>query len=81
MKFFVPQRGEKRRLLELAEKNGALLLDEERRNKKKDDQEYATALENLRKALGVEAYAPPHRVLRYFPHSGCLYRWFHDRFP
>ena len=60
VKFFVPQRGEKRRLLELAEKNGALLLDEERRNKKKDDQEYATALENLRKALGLKH--TPHRI-------------------
>ncbi len=60
VRFFVPQRGEKRRLLELAEKNGALLLDEERRSKKKDDKEYATALENLRLALGLKH--TPHRI-------------------
>ncbi|MDO4541430.1 MAG: helix-hairpin-helix domain-containing protein, partial [Bacillota bacterium] len=52
--FHVPQRGEKRRLLELAAKNGRLLLDEERRNKANKAEEYAKALENLRQALGLK---------------------------
>ncbi|MEG1496488.1 MAG: excinuclease ABC subunit UvrC [Clostridiales bacterium] len=51
--FHVPQRGEKHRLMSLAAKNAKLLLDEENRNKSGKDQEYATALENLRQALGL----------------------------
>ncbi len=55
--FLVPQKGEKRRLLELAAKNGALLLAEEKRDKNKDDTDVCAALENLRTALGLP-YTP-----------------------
>lgn len=58
--FHVPQRGEKRRLLELAAKNGQLLLDEEQRNKANKEEEYAKALENLRLALNLKE--TPHRI-------------------
>lgn len=49
--FMVPRKGEKQRLLQLAEKNGALLLAEEKRDKNKDDSDVHAALENLRAAL------------------------------
>ncbi len=58
--FHVPQRGEKRRLLELAIKNGQLLLAEERRNKANKAEEFAQALENLRLALQLKA--TPRRI-------------------
>lgn len=55
--FLVPQRGEKSRLLALAEKNAALLLEEEQRGKDRDDSDVRIALENLRAALGLP-YTP-----------------------
>ena len=51
MHFLVPQRGEKYRMLQLAEKNAAMLLDEEKRNKNRGDDDIRTALEHLRTAL------------------------------
>lgn len=55
--FLIPQRGEKSRLLQLAEKNAAMLMAEENRNKNKDDSDIRTALENLRAALKLP-YTP-----------------------
>jgi excinuclease ABC subunit C len=55
--FVVPQKGEKNRLLQLAEKNGILLLSEEKRGKNKDDADVREALENLRAALDLP-YTP-----------------------
>lgn len=55
--FVIPQKGEKNRLLQLAEKNGVLLLDEEKRGKNKDDSDVREALENLRLALDLP-YTP-----------------------
>ncbi len=55
--FFIPQRGEKNRLLQLAEKNAAMLLDEEKRNKNRDNKDVSEALENLRGALELP-YTP-----------------------
>lgn len=58
--FVVPQRGEKSRLLQLAQKNAALLLEEEKRSKNKDDSDVRAALENLRAALDLPY--TPHRI-------------------
>lgn len=55
--FVVPQRGEKSRMLELAEKNAAMLMDEEKRSKNRDDDDIRTALEHLRTALDLP-YTP-----------------------
>lgn len=55
--FLVPQRGEKSRMLQLAEKNAAMLMDEEKRSKNKDDEDIRTALEHLRAALDLP-YTP-----------------------
>lgn len=55
--FLVPQRGEKYRMLRLAEKNAAMLMEEEKRNKNRGDEDIRTALEHLRAALGLP-YTP-----------------------
>ncbi|MBQ1251490.1 MAG: excinuclease ABC subunit UvrC [Firmicutes bacterium] len=55
--FLVPQRGEKSRMLQLAEKNAAMLMDEEKRNKNRDDDDVRAALEHLRAALELP-YTP-----------------------
>lgn len=53
----VPLKGEKERMLTLAEKNAVMLMDEERRSKNRDDGDVREALENLRAALELE-YTP-----------------------
>ena len=55
--FVIPQRGEKSRLLDLAEKNAAMLLGEAKRSKNKDNSDVAEALEQLRTALELQ-YTP-----------------------
>lgn len=55
--FLVPQRGEKSRMLQLAEKNAAMLLAEEKRSKNRGDEDVRTALEHLRAALELP-YTP-----------------------
>ncbi len=55
--FVIPQRGEKSRMLQLAEKNAAMLMEEEKRKKSRDDSDIAAALEHLRAALELP-YTP-----------------------
>ncbi len=59
VRFTVPSRGDKARLLGLAQKNGLLLLDEEARRRETGEAE-ARGLEELRQALGL--LATPRRI-------------------
>jgi excinuclease ABC subunit C len=54
------ERGEKRRILELAERNARLALDQERLRSERRRQGRVEALEGLRQALGLEV--PPIRI-------------------
>src|SRR5207302_7199514 len=54
------ERGEKRRILELAERNARLALDQERLRAERRRQGRAEALEGLQRALGLDA--PPIRI-------------------
>jgi excinuclease ABC subunit C len=54
------ERGEKRRILELAERNAHLALDQERLRAERRRQGRAEALEGLQRALGLDA--PPIRI-------------------
>jgi len=54
------ERGEKRRILELAERNARLALDQERLRSERRRQSRAEALEGLRRALGLDV--PPIRI-------------------
>jgi excinuclease ABC subunit C len=55
-----PERGEKRRILELAERNARLALDQERLRSERRHQSRVEALEGLQLALGLDA--PPVRI-------------------
>ncbi len=59
------ERGEKRRILELAERNARLALDQERLRSERRRQSRVEALEGLQRALGLDVAADPHRVLRH----------------
>ncbi len=50
-----PERGDKRRILELAERNAALALDQERLRDERRRQQRVEALDGLQEALGLEA--------------------------
>jgi excinuclease ABC subunit C len=54
------ERGDKRRILELAERNARLALDQERLRSERRRQSRAEALEELQEALGLDA--PPVRI-------------------
>jgi excinuclease ABC subunit C len=54
------ERGEKRRILELAERNALLALDQERLRSERRRQSRVEALEGLQRALGLDA--PPIRI-------------------
>ena len=54
------ERGEKRRILELAERNAALALDQERLRSERRRERRVEALEGLQAALGLDA--PPIRI-------------------
>ncbi|HEY2141765.1 MAG TPA: excinuclease ABC subunit UvrC [Solirubrobacteraceae bacterium] len=54
------ERGEKRRILELAERNALLALDQERLRSERRRQSRVDALEGLQQALGLDA--PPIRI-------------------
>jgi excinuclease ABC subunit C len=54
------ERGEKRRILELAERNAHLALDQERLRTERRHQSRVEALEGLQRALGLDA--PPVRI-------------------
>jgi excinuclease ABC subunit C len=54
------ERGDKRRILELAERNAALALDQERLKAERARQRRAEALDGLQAALGLDA--PPVRI-------------------
>jgi excinuclease ABC subunit C len=54
------ERGEKRRILELAERNALLALDQERLRSERRRQSRVEALEGLQQALGLDA--PPIRI-------------------
>jgi excinuclease ABC subunit C len=54
------ERGEKRRILELAERNALLALDQERLRSERRRQSRAEALEGLQQALGLDV--PPIRI-------------------
>jgi excinuclease ABC subunit C len=54
------ERGEKRRILELAQRNALLALDQERLRAERRRQSRAEALEGLQQALGLDA--PPIRI-------------------
>ena len=51
----VPERGDKRRILELAERNAALALDQERLKDERRRQQRVEALDGLQEALGLDA--------------------------
>jgi excinuclease ABC subunit C len=51
----VPERGDKRRILELAERNAALALDQERLRDERRRQQRVEALDGLQEALGLDA--------------------------
>jgi len=51
----VPERGDKRRILELAERNAALALDQERLKDERRRQQRVEALDGLQAALGLDA--------------------------
>ena len=51
----VPERGDKRRILELAERNAALALDQERLRSERRRQQRVEALDGLQRALGLDA--------------------------
>ncbi len=59
------ERGEKRRILELAERNARLALDQERLRSERRRQSRVEALEGLREALELDVPADPDRVLRH----------------
>jgi excinuclease ABC subunit C len=50
----VPERGDKRRILELAERNAALALDQERLKDERRRQQRVEALDGLQEALGLD---------------------------
>jgi excinuclease ABC subunit C len=56
----VAERGDKRRILELAERNAALALDQERLKDERRRQRRVAALEGLQRALGLDV--PPVRI-------------------
>jgi excinuclease ABC subunit C len=56
----VPERGDKRRIFELAERNAALTLDQERLKDERRRERRVTALTGLQRALGLDA--PPVRI-------------------
>ncbi len=56
----VAERGDKRRILELAERNAALALDQERMKEQRGRQRRAEALDGLQQALGLDV--PPVRI-------------------
>ncbi len=56
----VAERGDKRRILELAERNAALALDQERMKVQRGRQRRAEALDGLQQALGLDV--PPVRI-------------------
>ena len=60
VQLHVPQRGKKRRLIELAVRNAADALEQERVRWLADRGKTATALEELQRALGLEG--PPKRI-------------------
>jgi excinuclease ABC subunit C len=51
----VPERGDKRRILELAERNAALALDQERLRSERRRQQRVEALDGLQAALGLDS--------------------------
>ncbi len=51
----VPERGDKRRILELAQRNAKLALDQERLRSERRRQQRVEALDGLQRALGLEA--------------------------
>jgi excinuclease ABC subunit C len=51
----VPERGDKRRILELAQRNARLALDQERLRSERRRQQRVEALDGLQRALGLEA--------------------------
>jgi excinuclease ABC subunit C len=51
----VPERGDKRRILELAERNARLALDQEKLRAERRRQQRVEALEGLQQALGLDA--------------------------
>ncbi|MFN8173981.1 MAG: excinuclease ABC subunit UvrC [Solirubrobacteraceae bacterium] len=56
----VPERGDKRRVLDLAERNARLALDQERLRGERRRQQRVEALERLQRALGLDV--PPVRI-------------------
>jgi excinuclease ABC subunit C len=52
--FVVPQRGDKKNLVDLAEKNAQLILEQYLQAKDKQSEKNALALEDLRQALGLD---------------------------
>ena len=61
------ERGGKRRILELAERNARLALEQEKLKAERRRQQRVESLDGLQKALGSRHAARPHRVLRYLP--------------
>ena len=61
------ERGGKRRILDLAERNARLALEQEKLKAERRRQQRVESLDGLQKALGARHAARPHRVLRYLP--------------
>ena len=62
------ERGGKRRILDLAERNARLALDQEKLRSERRRQQRVEALDALQKALAARRAAGAHRVLRHLQH-------------
>ena len=63
------ERGDKRRILELAERNARLALDQEKLKAERRRQQRVEALDGLQEALELDALPRAHRVLRHLATS------------
>ena len=64
------ERGDKRRILDLAERNAQLALDQEQLKTERRRQQRVEALDGLQDALGARRAAAAHRVLRHLQPDG-----------
>ena len=68
------ERGDKRRILELAERNARLALDQEKLKAERRRQQRVEALDGLQEALGARRAAAADRVLRHLEPDGHAHR-------
>ena len=76
------ERGAKRRILDLAERNAQLALDQDKLKAERRRQQRVEALDGLQTALGLDSAARAHRVLRHLEpdgHPSASRRWSSSR--